>query len=707
MAVDSGQKLTAAQQQIAERGAAGTAFVEGVAGTGKTTAAIERLSRMLSSRISAQEILIVVPQPLLGRPYRMFEARRRQHPGVKLRVTTYGSIVRRAVELFWPVVAEHIGHQIVRSAAVFLNTESAQIQLGRVIDPLLDDQRVFAGEHSVRLPRRRIYTQILDDLNKSALVGFPFEEIGQRLQDAWSGSDLQARMFADVQTCATAFRKHCLELGMLDFSLTVETFRKHVWPLDSCRTWLMQTARHLICDNVEEDTPAAHDLLIDLAEASESALFLFDQDANYRRFLGADEISARRLRAISEHSIELDELATAGVQHENLIAEFGITFGRVTSGHDSNEDPLRDVDIHGVRYFPEMMDSVCSEIVRLTEDEGVGPEQIAVVTPYLSDALRFAIVNRLEKRGVPAQSLRPSRPLGGEPGARCMLVLAQLAHPVWGSALHINDIASALSTSIDGLDPIRAFLLASTYRPRSGLPAYANLSESLKSRVTDELGRRYEMFRLWLAEYGVGQTLALDHFLSRLYGEVLVQPGFRYHESIESGNVAAALVRSTRENRRLAEELGESLDASAFVQRVLDGLIGEQALSRPDEVLDSVGVQVAPAYTFLMSNRQVSYQFWLDLGSSGWSERLQQPLGQPFVLNRNWPPGKRWTADDEALENAEFAYRLVGGLLRRCTGRVWLSHVDFNEQGFTQQGPLLVALQRILRRQNVIGSSGK
>lgn len=706
MAVGSGQKLTAAQQQVAELGTSGAAFVEGVAGTGKTTAAIERLSKMLSSRIPAQEVLIVVPQPLLGRPYRTFEARRRQAPGAKLRVTTYGSIVRRAVELFWPVVAEHIGFQVVRNGAIFLNTESAQIQLGRVIDPLLDDQRVFAGEHTVRLPRRRIYTQILDDLNKSALVGFPFEQIGRRLQDAWSGSDLQARMFEDVQTCATAFRRHCLELGMLDFSLTVEIFRKHVWPLDSCRTWLMQTARHLICDNIEEDTPAAHDLLVDLAGEAESALFLFDQDANYRRFLGADEVSARRLRALSEVSFELVEPVNRDAQHENLIAEFGITFGRVPLSSDSTDDPLRDVDIRGVRYFPEMMDSVCSEVVRLTEVEGVDPGQIAVVTPYLSDALRFAIVNRLEKRGVPAQTLRPSRPLGGEPGARCMLVLAQLAHKGWDSTIHINDIASALSSSIAGLDPIRAFLLASTYRRTSGLPVFANLSESLKARITDDLGAKYEVLRLWLLEYADGTSLALDHFLARLYGEVLVRPGFQFHDSIESGNVAAALVRSARENRRLSEELGESLDAAGFVQRVLDGLIGEQALSRPDEVLESSGVQIAPAYTFLMSNRQVTFQFWLDLGSSGWSERLQQPLGQPFVLSRNWPEGKRWTAADEALENAEFAYRLVAGLLRRCAGRVWLSHVDFNEQGFTNQGPLLVALQRILRRRSVTGSTG-
>ncbi len=52
---------------------------------------------------------------------------------------------------------------------------------------------------------------------------------------------------------------------------------------------------------------------------------------------------------------------------------------------------------------------------------------------------------------------------------------------------------------------------------------------------------------------------------------------------------------------------------------------------------------LAPAYTFLMSNRPVDYQFWLDVGSRGWFERLYQPLTHPYVLSREWPAGQSWT----------------------------------------------------------------
>lgn len=571
------------------------------------------------------------------------------------------------------------------------------MHLGRLIDPMIDQKRLF---DTVRLPRRKLYGQVLDNLGKAAVVGFPAEEISERLQAAWLGISVQERVYEDVEVCTSAFRDYCLVHGLLDFSLTVETFRKHVWPLESCRTWLMQAGRHIIYDNAEEDHPAAHDLMIDLVAASESALVLFDAEGSYRRLLAADEVSAQRLRGVCDAAIVLNEPVT-GSDKEALIADFGVTFGYQLSEAESG-DPLAEADIRGFRYFPEMMNAVTDEIARLVQDEGVDANQIAVVTPYLGDALRFALVNRLERRGIPVQTLRPSRPLGGEPAVRAMLILAQLAHPGWGVTIKAQDIGHALSHVIDGLDPVRAFLLASTFRPSAGMAPFGELSAALQRRITPELGRMYERLRMWLTRERKENYQVFDHFLTQLYSSVLVQPGFRFHEAVEAGNAVAALVRSARDYRELAEDLGEDPDPAGFTQKVLDGLVGDQYLTRVDDAGMRDGVLLAPAYTFLMTNRMVSHQFWLDIGSPAWNERMQQPLTHPFVLSRRWPEGKRWTADDDALISAELSYRVVAGLLRRCTGRVWLTHVEFNEQGFTQQGALLISLQRILRRRNSV-----
>jgi len=66
-------------------------------------------------------------------------------------------------------------------AADFLTLETAQYYMARVVGPLIQEAGYFEG---VRLPQPRIYSQILDNLNKAALVGFPHTEIGERLKSA-------------------------------------------------------------------------------------------------------------------------------------------------------------------------------------------------------------------------------------------------------------------------------------------------------------------------------------------------------------------------------------------------------------------------------------------------------------------------------------------------------------------------------------------
>ena len=85
---------------------------------------------------------------------------------------------------------------------------------------------------------------------------------------------------------------------------------------------------------------------------------------------------------------------------------------------------------------------------------------------------------------------------------------------------------------------------------------------------------------------------------------------------------------------------------------VQDGVIAAQyLLPWQEQSLDAVFI--APAYTFLMANRPVDYQFWLDIGSMGWWERLYQPLTHPVVLNRHWPEGRQWTDADEYAANQQ------------------------------------------------------
>ena len=114
--------------------------------------------------------------------------------------------------------------------------------------------------------------------------------------------------------------------------------------------------------------------------------------------------------------------------------------------------------------------------------------------------------------------------------------------------------------------------------------------------------------------------------------------------------------------------------------------------------IDLPAVQVSPAHAFLMENRHVKVQFWLDIGAMGWWERLNQPLANPYLLNRNVNMTQRWTEAHEFNANQDAMLHVVEGLLNRCTERVIACAVRTNEYGSETRGPLQQAFQTLQKR---------
>ncbi len=276
-------------------------FLEGPAGSGKTTAGVERMLALMNQDVPGSSILLLVPQRVLAAPYNQALLSPGAVAGGQVSVLTPAGLARRMVELFWPLVAETAGFASPNEPPTFLNLEAALYYMSRIVRPLLE-QGYF---ETVTIDRNRLYQQVLDNLNKAAVVGFPHTEIAERLGDAWGGDPAQNRVYADAQDCAERFRRYCLEHNLLDFSLLMEVFIHHVWPMPECQDHLLPTFRHLIADNIEEDTPVTHDLLLEWMPHFDSALLIYDQEGGFRSFLGADPHSALRLREACDMHMDL------------------------------------------------------------------------------------------------------------------------------------------------------------------------------------------------------------------------------------------------------------------------------------------------------------------------------------------------------------------------------------------------------------------
>src|SRR5215510_4025379 len=223
--------LSPSQLQIIESPLDLKLFVSGPAGTGKTTVGVERMRYLLAQGVPGESILMLTPQRTMLEPYLDLLYSPERSAGGEVTSATMGGLARRMVDLFWPIAAEAAGFARPEQPPVFLSLETAQYYMAHIVRPLLDEGYF----ESVTIDRNRLYSQIIDNLSKAAVIGFPYTEISSRLDSAYFGDPAQRRVYADAQDCANRFRQYCLDHNLLDFSLVTEVFANILWPLPQVR----------------------------------------------------------------------------------------------------------------------------------------------------------------------------------------------------------------------------------------------------------------------------------------------------------------------------------------------------------------------------------------------------------------------------------------------------------------------------------------
>lgn len=691
-------------------------YLSGHAGTGKTERLSRRLVTLIESGTRPDRILCLVPQQSAARRLRAALAGARGNTRGEPTLTTIYGLAQQHVALFFPLIAAPAGFAEPGREPIFINVEAAQYFLNQALTPhmpALDDLKLY---------RPRIVSQILDNLNKAATSGFGLDEIARRLTSAWTGESRRLLAYKAAQDVALDYRAFCLKNGLLDFSLTMDVYTRHLLHTKSYRDYATARYRHVLADNIEEGAPPLHDLLGMLLETCDSALLIEDDPGSYRIFLGADRISAQQLRErcdVRERSSD-ERLSSDGP------AAFGLALGVAIRGEKPQDMRAGGNAVHSLpagKYWASMVQGVVDRINDLV-GEGVKPAEIAVIAPYVEDVLRFELSERLKGSNIAVTALRPSRPLFDHPVVRAMMTLAKLAHPVWALRPASAELARALSTAIADLDIVRAQLLAdhaARVSTQGRLPMIED--QAIWTRVGLRFRDRYITLQQWLSNWS--DTLAsgqpnrpLDLFWQQLFTDVLSVGGFGLNGDLDGATAAERLIRSARAFREVFEQRGLSPETVkrpellafapassavasavasddiglAYVSMLDDGMLASQYV-RATDVED--GVVLAPVYAYLTNDVRTKVQFWLDVQSSGWHERIYQPLTHPYVLARNWPRDGRWTDEDEHREARHMLQRIVAGLAFRCGERIYLASSQLSISGSEESGLLARAVQRV------------
>ena len=686
------------QQRIIDIPLQESVFLEGEAGTGKTACAISRLENLLSN-YPGYQILVMVPQRSLGGPYFDFFRQQLNHSGSLPSILTLGGLARRIVELFWPLVSKEAGFLHPTRTPQFISTETAQYCMEKVISPLLN-QGFF---QSVVLSRNRLYGQILDDLNKSAIIRFPISEISQRLKSVANLDVELLKAYDQVLICAQEFRKYCLSNNLLDYSLQIEVFINHLWHQEICKEYFSNNFRALIADNVEEDVPAAHDLIKEWLPNFDSALVIYDHRGGYRSFLGADPTSAISIKPLCT----INERLENKIGHNDSLSNFSIALYECIS-HKKNSltnldfnDCLKINDYH---FYPEMIAGVCNQIKELINSQVAAPDEIVILSPYLSDALNFSLSANLNDSGIPHRSSRPSRMYIDNPNIRAFFTFAKLAYPQWQLQISFHEMRNALMVVLPDLDVVKADLIVRTLfsvkQSQEGLRSFDTITNPvMQERITFQIGEKLERIKNWINDYKSHEPQPLDVFFCMIFGELFSQKGFGLFTEHDTASRVSQITQSIRAFRQFLTQIMAVDDISAgleYISCVESGLLPSAIIANEEKT--EKAVLIAPAHTFLMENRTVNYQFWLDIGSLGWWERLNQPLTNPYLLNRTRDMGQLWTEAHEFDANQASMVKIIEGLISRCGKMVYVNTVRTNEYGSEQRGPLLQAFHTLQKR---------
>ncbi|VAW43548.1 hypothetical protein MNBD_CHLOROFLEXI01-115 [hydrothermal vent metagenome] len=680
--------LTQTQQAAIE--AEQSSFLLGSAGSGKTTALQHRLLRLLHEGEPAYTILVIVAEPNQAAGYLEAVHQSGLGPYADLKITTYTQMGMEMVTLFWPLVAQAAGFERPYHPPTFLSYDLAQLLMWHIITPMLNEG-AFAD---LRLRPQQIVSQLLDTLNRAALNSLSLDDAIERQIRTWAGEAERIRHLNEAATAAHSFRVTCLRDSLLDLSLAIELFDSQIVQHPEFHKYFSERYRHLIVDNIEEQTPAGQNFVAELMNETVTTAVAYDAAGGYKRFMGADPLGANKFRSLSSFAFTFDGTfnSTPPLEHlanlvENQLMNTAKPFAQAEQAILGS--------VNG-RYRREMIVQLADSLHELIAKHNLHPSEIAIIAPYLDGALRYMLGNAFREAGLPYYLLRRRSSPRDEPRVRAWLTWLALAHPDWQLPPSPFDVAEALTLSIHGLDAARAELLTESLY-RAEVPQLLPISE-MKERIVSRVGREFvglfEEIRLWLAAQD--EAASIDQFLHSLFS-LLSERRFMPEPDVAAAAVCDWLVQAATRLRHSAAAIGLNTAAAvgnAFIDGINQGLV----TANPPELGDPPdpnGMMISTIYGYLLAGKPVRVQVWLETAATGWWDIPNQPLSNAFVLAQSYDPSQPWTMDNDFHIRNQLLSRIVRGLTARCADGVLLATSDLDRRGVRQDGPLWRALQPI------------
>lgn len=638
-----------------------------------------RYHHLASQGVRTDNILVLV----MNRPQiHRWRAGVRLPAAGSLHILTYFGFVQRELKRFWPLVAASLPPGRQTLAPLFLTADAAQY----FVELLVERKRRRGGFRNVISPVDRVAIQINDNLNKAAVAGIDYREIGARLKAARVAPEDKVQAFDDMQEVLEGFREICLAGRALSYGLSVEIYRAHLLAQPDYRARLQAEVEHLIVDNLEESVPAAQDLVALLLDGGAGATLAFSRDGGHSIFWGADPAAALAMARARCRVVEFPDIFTCSPAVRDWSAALAEAVAAVP---EAPAPPPLAYERIVTDLRSDMLLAVGERVGRLVRD-GVPPGEIAVIAPHVDKMLEYTLQGLLLREGIALKNITRSRRLIDAPYALALITVSLLAHPEWDIPPGYGDLLESMRLLLR-LDPVRSAVLAEAIIARGG-PGLPALDAATRARVGFSAGERYDTLARWLTDYLMGEKLPFPVFLQKVFGEILAPLGLG-GEDLAS---CRQLLTTARRFALVCAALGDFDGAPPgrhFVEMLRRGTVAAESL---EEETGGEAVLLATPYAYLVTGQTSAHQFWLDIAGTGWLASDARELTNPHVLSRRWSPGDCWNdAMDQAVRRHKAA-RTLRALARRCREGLFLAESAYSSAGYEQNGVLSLVFDRLL-----------
>lgn len=644
----------------------------GPAGSGKTTLLLKKYIE-LGSTLGTDKILVFVKNAAS----RLDWQKRLNLPiSGKLSVFTYFGFIQKEISDYWPWIERNLPGGPAAIEPTFMNVETSHYLMSKYVEK----RRKYRDTLDyINATTPRIAVQLIDNLNQAAMNNLKLEELGKRLLSWAAGDREKLLVFNEVLAIMKSFRKFCIDNRILDYSLVVEMYNEELLQNEAYLDKLRERYRYLFVDDLEKAVPAAQQLFLYLLKNTTETYLAFNPEGGINRFFGGNpELARERFFPLAE-LIELEESHTSSESARQLALSISrsIFEDKGIAGTDFIKKEIN-TELRG-----DMLLKTADKVVRLL-DEGVSPDDIAIIAPLVDKVMEFTLERYIRSKGYSFFNMARSKRLLDLPFSQALIVLALLANPHWKARLTYTSLQQTLSLILK-LDPVRsAVLTTEILKNNLLLPELGEID--LRSRIGFDNSARYDYLKEWLEEK-MNEDMELESFFQQVFAELL-SPLSPTQEDILACRQMIDSVAKFKKVIKNFKDIAEEEMGRHFIDMIYNGTLAAEVLYSYPEGEKKVLLSTPYKFLFSPDIKKVRYLFLLDISSENWLRSTAKELFNPYILSPQWKKTMKWDDEtDQGLRKEQLA-AFLQCILSKVTEGIYIADSYFNSRGWEQEGRL-------------------